>query len=422
MSIKKIRIIVILPFYGGSLPIGEYCISALKELGHCVEVFDAPLFFGSVEAFRSLRIRNSRYEEIESTFLQVIAQAIYAKVEEFEPDLVLSLAQAPVTKQLLKRLKKDKVTTAMWFVEDYTVFPYWRSFAPYYDFFFVIQKDPFLEELKNIGVLHSLYLPMAALPSFHKPLDLSNIDQVTYGANLAFLGAGYPNRRAAFRQLMGFQFKIWGSDWDGAAMLDQYIQAKGRRILPEEAVKIFNATKININLHSSIKASQLVSHGDFVNPRTFEVAACNAFQLVDKRQLLCELFTDKEMVTFESIEELKEQISYYLEHLEKCISFSEQARKRVLEEHTYQHRMMLLLQYVAENTTNFPKEHKKIVFPKDIPLEIQAKLEALFTRLRLPMDSSFEDIIIRLRQESGVLSELETALLFLDEWKKAYTK
>lgn len=37
---QHLRILVVLPLYGGSLPIGRYCASALGELGHMVDVFE----------------------------------------------------------------------------------------------------------------------------------------------------------------------------------------------------------------------------------------------------------------------------------------------------------------------------------------------------------------------------------------------
>ena len=48
------RVLVVLPLYGGSLPVGRYCASALKELGHMVEVFEAPDFHPSYKALGQL--------------------------------------------------------------------------------------------------------------------------------------------------------------------------------------------------------------------------------------------------------------------------------------------------------------------------------------------------------------------------------
>jgi hypothetical protein len=277
------RVLVVLPFYGGSLPVGRYCAAALREIGCLVEVFEAPSFYGAFGAVKDLKVSIERQEYLENSFLQVVTQSVLAVAERFEPDLVLSMAQAPLSRQGLTKLHKEGVATAMWFVEDYRLFTYWRAFAPLYDLFAVIQKEPFLSELAAANVPNAVYLPMAAEPSVHRPLELSSVERARFGAELSFMGAGYPNRRTAFRRLRGKGLKIWGTEWDGDPELFPLVQMQGQRINTEDTVRIFNAATINLNLHSSARADELVSNGDFVNPRTFEIAACGAFQLVDSR-------------------------------------------------------------------------------------------------------------------------------------------
>jgi spore maturation protein CgeB len=169
MNEMPLRVLIALPMYGGSLPVGRYCAQALRDLGHTVDVFDAPAFHGAFHAVRGLQITGERLNQLENAFLQVVSQAVEAKVEQFAPDLVLALAQAPLTRQTLKRLERRGVVTAMWFVEDYKLFTYWRTFAPCYDFFAVIQQEPLLSELAAAGQPNAFYLPLAALPDFHAP-------------------------------------------------------------------------------------------------------------------------------------------------------------------------------------------------------------------------------------------------------------
>ena len=182
MNDMPLRVLVVLPLDGGSLPIGRYCAQALRDLGHTVDIFDAPAFHSALRAVRSLQITGERLEQLENAFLQVISQAIQAKVEQGAPDLVLALAQAPLTRQTLKRLERQGMVTAMWFVEDYKLFTYWRAFAPCYDIFAVIQKEPLLSELAAVGQPNALYLPLAALPDFHAPQKPDPATQRKYGA------------------------------------------------------------------------------------------------------------------------------------------------------------------------------------------------------------------------------------------------
>ena len=415
-----LRVLVVLPLYGGSLPIGRYCQRALAGLGHSVEVFETPDFYGAFSALKSLRVTGDRLDYLEHSFLNVVSQAVLAKAETFQPDLVLAMAQAPLTRQALKRLRKDGVPTAMWFVEDFRLFTYWESFAPFYDVFAVIQKEPLLSKLQAIGMANALYLPLAADPDFHTPLALSSVERRLYGSDVSFLGAGYPNRRMAFRELLAFVPKIWGSDWEGDEVLSPYLQRKGERISSEDAVKIFNATAVNLNLHSSVSAKELVSHGDFVNPRTFELAMCGAFQLVDERELLPELFAPDELVRFTSMEQLQSAIRHYLEHPEERQAIAQRARTRALAEHTYQARMRTLLDFMRARLPGWPRPRQAQGALDALPEAYRADALRLLAELGLSEDVPFPDLVWALRAKAGTLTALETAILFLDEWRKQY--
>ncbi|OIQ48984.1 hypothetical protein BerOc1_03742 [Pseudodesulfovibrio hydrargyri] len=420
---QTLRILVVLPLYGGSLPIGRYVASALKQEGHLAEVFEAPDFYPAYTALNDLKVTTDRLDYLQNSFLNVVSQAVLAKVETFEPDLVLAMAQAPLNPQALKRLRRDGVATAMWFVEDHDLFTYWKSFAPLYDVFAVIQKGQFFEDLAAIGQNNALYLPLAAQPDFHRPMELSPVERRKFGSEVSFMGAGYPNRRKAFHELVNFDFKIWGTEWEGDHVLEPLLQLKGARVTPEECVKIFNATAINLNLHSSIQADELVTFGDFVNPRTFELAACGTFQLVDRRTLMDEAFAENELAIFSSIEELIEKIEYFSSRPEERQAFADRARARVLKEHTYAQRMRTLLKFTAERIPGWPKRREgSPVFGQDFPPELQADIRTLLARLGLPEDVAFEDLVWAVRQQQGRLDDLDTAILFLDEWRKLYRK
>ncbi|WP_243367961.1 CgeB family protein [Fundidesulfovibrio soli] len=417
---RSLRVLVVLPMYGGSLPIGRYCARALAGLGHCVEVFEAPEFHGAFSALKGLRVTSERLEHLEHAFLQVVAQAILAKADTFRPDLVLALAQAPLSRQALKRLRQMGIPSVMWFVEDFRLFTYWESYAAHYDAFAVIQKEPLLNKLEAAGQPNALYLPLAADPVFHAPLELSSVEKRIYGSEVSFLGAGYPNRRVAFKELVSYGLKIWGSDWEGEDVLQAYVQRGGERVSPEDAVKIFNATAVNLNLHSSVSARDLVSGGDFVNPRTFELAMCGAFQLVDERSLMGELFAPGELATFGSMQELHESLRHFLAHPEERAAYAERARKRALAEHTYQARMRTLLEFLESRLEGWPRPAGGESALDALPEEHREAAAKLLGELGLSPEAPFADLVWALRAKAGRLSPVETAILFLDEWRKQY--
>ncbi len=417
---KKYKILVVLPLYGGSLPIGEYCVQALKDLGHRVEVFEAAKFHSSYVALNDLQVSAERNSYLRNTFGSMLSEAVYAKAERFAPDIVFAMAQAPLTRPILKRFEKDNIPTAMWFVEDYELFTYWRAYANLYKHFFVIQKDPFLNLLKDGGHQSAHYLPLAAQPSFHKKIELDAHERSKYGADLAFLGAGYANRRYEFRRLTSYNFKIWGSDWEGDHFLASYLQNNGKRVSPEDSVKIYNATKINLNLHSSTQ-SQKKTMGDFVNPRTFELASMQAFQLVDTRSLMAELFEcegeNKELITFNSFDEAPALIDYYLQNPEEREEVAIRARKRIEKEHSYQHRMQTMLE-IIDAPIRLQEANDAAI--DEISEDLREEFLALMKRLELAPTSSFDEVIYALTKESKPLDAFETSILFLSEWKKYY--
>jgi spore maturation protein CgeB len=200
------------------------------------------------------------------------------------------------------------------------------------------------------------------------------------------------------------------------------VQQAGARVSTEDCVRIFNAAKVNINLHSSIQAKELVTGGDFVNPRTFEVAGCGAFQLVDRRSLMAELFAEGELAVFDRMEELAPLVEHYLAHPEEREAIAKRGQARVLAEHTYAARMKTLLEFIAARKPGWPKARTAGPAIEGMPPELAGDIASLLERLGLPGDARFEDLVWALRQQQGVLDGLDAAVLFLDEWRKLYAR
>ena len=339
----QLRIAVVGPIYGGSLPITRYAVSALESLGHQVRWLDHSVHATSYHQLELLK--NSQHRlALQSKYAEMLSRVTMAQLAEDPPDLVLSLAQAPLILPMLEHLRRKRFLTAMWFVENYRHLTYWQQLAAGYDYWFVIQQEPCIAALKQAGAKEVRYLPMAADPSVHRPLELTQAEREEYGSDVSFVGAGYVNRREIFPRLLGHEwtFKLWGNEWDGAADLTSVLQRNGARIDTDTCQKVFNASVVSLNLHSWA-GTGLDPDGDFVNPRTFELAACGAFQLTDRRSLLPDLLTANEVATVSSPDELPGEITRWLREPEQRVAMAAQARQRVLAEHTYAHRMRDLL-------------------------------------------------------------------------------
>lgn len=345
----KLKITVVSPIYGGSLPVSKYCVHALEELGHVVNFWDASVFAEPFEKLLNLNIDESSKKGLYDLFQHLISEMVVASCAAEKPDLLIALAQAPISIKALERLKHANITTAFWFVEDYKHMEYWKSYAPYYDFYFTIQKGDFFNQLKSLGLTNYYYLPMAADPKIHCGKVLSEEEKKEYGSSLSFMGAGYYNRQQIFSRIKHKDFKIWGNSWDPEAVIWKNVQKQGNRVSTEETVKIFNASDINLNLHSYAHEDAINSKGDFVNPRTFEIASCGAFQLVDRRTCLNDHFIDgEEIISFENEEEMNRLIDYYLNNPSERKLIQDKAKKRVIKDHTYIHRMKEMICFIKE--------------------------------------------------------------------------
>ena len=354
ISNKSLRILVVKPIYGGSLPTANYCFDALKILGHEVESVECDKFADGFFSLKDATKIRQNAEVLSKKFINLMGELTAAKAAEFRPDLILALAQAPLSPEAIFRLKELDIPVAFWFVEDFRTLAYWKEVCHAYDHFFTIQNGDFHSNLISEGGKDFYYLPQAAHPPIHRPLNLPIPKKNKYKASISFMGAAYHNRVQSFPRLLDLDFKIWGTGWNTDTPLGKRLQNKNKRVTTQETVDIYNAAEINLNLHSSSHHYGINPDGDFVNPRTFEIAACKGFQLLDYRSDLVNLFNINEEITvFRSLDEMKDQIDFYLNNPDLRRIISERSYKRVLKEHTIQHRMQEMLIHVFINRLNF---------------------------------------------------------------------
>jgi spore maturation protein CgeB len=160
-------------------------------------------------------------------------------------------------------------------------------------------------------------------------------------------GFGYYNRLHFAQGLTDLDLKLWGPGWERASALCPHIQVGGAEFDTGDMVKIYNASRINLNLHSSTHASGVEQGGDFVNPRTFEIAGCGAFQLTDCRTELPQLFEPgREIATFADFRELRSGIERYLRCADERRRIAARSRDRALADHTYSLRMRQMLEAI----------------------------------------------------------------------------
>jgi spore maturation protein CgeB len=86
-----------------------------------------------------------------------------------------------------------------------------------------------------------------------------------------------------------------------------------------------------------------------LNLRAFELAACGVFQLLQRVPSVEEFFiVGKEIVCFDTKEEMLDKIRFYLAHDEERRRTAAAARERVLRDHTWANRVRQMVRLMSE--------------------------------------------------------------------------
>ncbi len=203
--------------------------------------------------------------------------------------------------------------------------------------------------------------------------------------------------------------------------LARFIQRSGSRVDTDELVRVYNASRININLHSSTYHKGVNPFGDFVNPRTFEINSCGGFQLVDRRSGLTGLFEEgEEIIIFDDRNDLRQKIDHYLKHPEEAASIAEKGRSRVLRDHTYDRRMEEMLEVIVS------KDYQPACWGDDREpvddLIAEAGRETEVAEYLSHFDAceriNLTDITEKIAEGEGALSRTESLFLMMKEFTR----
>lgn len=345
---QRLRIAVVGPMFGGSLPITEYLVRAFRKLGHQTLYVDNSRGWGVYEEIKCSVKSGKASNQLGNLLVNFLGEWSYARVMEFAPDICIVMAQAPVSPQFPLRLAREGMVTAFWYIENWRHLPYWKETAPQYDYFFHIQPGAFEEQLREAGCQNHACVLTGCDPEIHRPVDLTPEEQEEFSCDISFAGAGYMNRNHFLAGLTDYALKIWGVNWPHPS-LREVVQRPEQRFTPELFAKIVAGSKINLNLHSSTSHPGVDPNCDAINPRVFEIAACGGFQLCDPCKGLDACFDfESELPVYTSLRELREKVDHYLAHPEEREQIAAAARERALRDHTYEQRARRMLDLIFD--------------------------------------------------------------------------
>jgi spore maturation protein CgeB len=338
------NVLVVGKFYveGFALHIAE----TLDDMGHRVTRFEP-----------GLQLRSSR-NRIEWRMHQVVRvihestdalpairarrmQVLWSVAEAARPDVVLICHDFLWPREVEELKKRTGATIAMWFPDALSNFgrAYFMN-APYDALFF---KDPYIPyALGDVLKPPIYYLPECMNPVRHGGAAAAAGDVGGYACDITAAGNQHSWRVAFYKHLRDYDVKLWGNPaplWMPAGAVAAMHQ--GRPVHNDDKVKAFRSARIVVN---NLHYAEIWG----VSVRVFEAAGAGAFQLVDWRPAIHQLFDEgTELVTFRGIYDCIRKVKYWLPRDEERRAIASAGMARAYREHTYAIRLQLLLDTLA---------------------------------------------------------------------------
>lgn len=414
LAMPRLSVLVPTPLYGGSLPIAYHAAEAFQELGHSCQVLKCDQHYESYKILAET-VSGASGQRFQGRLAELLADYIAEAAIEQRVDLVWYTAQSPVSIPALKRLREAGIKSTLWFVEDVRRFEYWKYLAAEFDIVFTIQTGASAAAIRRAGAKKVVYLPLAANPRIHYPRNLSHDELERYQAEVSFVGAGYPNRVALFERLNLPLLKLWGNDWPKE--WKQRLQDGGRRVSTEETARIYIASSVNLNIHSFVGPSSFDA-GDFVNPRTFEIAACRGFQIVNHQSPLNDLFTESEIASVHTEQELAVAIKRYRENVREREQMSHAGFLRVRKVHTYAHRIAAAVKEILKTTAaSYSRPMGMTIADLKTAAWGDVEMQAFLSRFKDDEPATLARLVEKVSPANSELSRAELIILMMQEFR-----
>ena len=269
----------------------------------------------------------------------------------FRPDAILTWGGNIILPATLEELRRRGIKLILWLLDTIDKLPQTQQGLSLYHLVYTLEPN----DIKIITQFNSrvAYLPPAYDPEIYHPPAAP----VPRKYELAFVGNHWGRRDflqevAEFSSAQKIRMALVGKYWHrGLPFITSLKQCSpaikkvvihNGRMDPIDVNRLYHQTRIVLNNH---RGENLRG----INPRLFDIAGSGAFQLVDSREMLPDKFIlGEEMVSYTSVKDLKEKITYYLGEPEKRRKFAAAAERRARADHTYLRRMEKVIKDLKE--------------------------------------------------------------------------
>ncbi|WP_144550634.1 glycosyltransferase [Bacillus sp. X1(2014)] len=308
-----------------------------------------PIFEDTIE--KAFKTMNHSIAKITPMYTEETVELI----ESLDPDFVFAFVGYKVDYKLIQILKQRGTTLGVWLTEDPYYIDQSVNLIEQYDYIFTI--DIGACEFYNIRFPNKkiYHLPLGTDPTLYYPANIPN----HYLYDLCLIGYPYTNRIELIKHILdqtSYSLLLVGPNWSKFINYKNNHQLKiiNKWIKPEFVRQIFSLSKIILNPHRSYNfhknQNTLGIESKSINNRTFDIAACGGFQLIEnKLDLTLHFDTSREIVPYNNFDECVHLINQFVMDENSRNFYSQNARERILTDHTFTHRIELLLKQINGN-------------------------------------------------------------------------
>ncbi|MCE5190674.1 MAG: glycosyltransferase [Actinomycetia bacterium] len=351
----------------------ENLFGSLVSLGHDVVEFDYDLEPLLAHADFTVPENASFIAEHRPTAERALLDQLFRAHSEKPVDLLFTYFYSScASAATIRQISEAGIPTMNWYCNASYQLHLVADLAPAYDYSLVPEKFR-LEDYRALGA-NPVYCQEAANPDVYHSYDVP----VEY--DVTFVGARYADRPDYIKALLaaGIEARVWGPGWtdpagleiagswtDFAAILPHphaWRSLAGRvyrrafrpqdvpTLLPrrvcgaplsdEEMVKMYSRSKISLGFSGVAGTLEDGRRITQLRLRDFEAPMAGAFYLCEYMDELDEFFEiGKEIVCYETVDEMVALCRYYLAHDDEREAIREAGRLRSLRDHTWQRRL-----------------------------------------------------------------------------------
>jgi spore maturation protein CgeB len=320
-----------------------------RRSGHHVTYFDS---VGSFERLGREAADRCLLELVEAERPELMFSVLFT--EELNPSIVRHISE------------NNDTVTLNWFCDDHWRFEdYSQYWAPCFNWVATTARSA-IEKYEQIGYRNAIKSQWGCNQFLYRDLDLPPRFDVS------FVGQPHGDRRRIIGALRkaGIEVDVFGTGWGSG------------RIAHDEMIRVFNQSRINLNLSNASVASDAASapavrppawllsslervpfgasirqharafadrvagaasgssksveYVQQIKARTFEVPGCGGFLLTEKAEDLQTYYDiGTEIACFDGTRDLVDKIKYYLAHEDERMAIAQAGYARTLRDHTY---------------------------------------------------------------------------------------